>query len=207
MTVTGAADAPFGDLAAGLGALTDGYECRAVVFRLESRGTAAAPARDDLLWMERYPVPLIASIEGDLSGAGGVLAIGCDIRVAAPSAVLTAGGVGSRRMLRLLGEKRSVAVLERGGRLDGRAAFEIGLVTAVSDDPYGEALRLARVIASRGPIATRFAKEAAWRGLELPLEQALRFETDLTVLLQSTKDRAEGVRAFLEKRAAAFTGD
>jgi len=40
----------------------------------------------------------------------------------------------------------------------------------------------------------------------MPLEQALRYETDLTVILQTTKDRAEGVRAFLEKRSPKFNG-
>ena len=70
-----------------------------------------------------------------------------------------------------------------------------------------EAARLAGVIAGRGPIATRLGKEAVWRGLPQPLEQALRFETDLTLLLQTTKDRAEGVRAFLEKRQPNFTGE
>ena len=52
----------------------------------------------------------------------------------------------------------------------------------------------------------RYAKEAISRGLEMPLEQALRFETDLTIILQTTEDRAEGVRAFLEKRNAEFKG-
>ena len=65
---------------------------------------------------------------------------------------------------------------------------------------------IAAVIASRGPLATRLAKEAIWRGLAQPFEQALRFETDLTLLLQTTKDRAEGVRAFLEKRSPQFEG-
>ncbi|MYD29128.1 MAG: hypothetical protein F4X03_09525 [Dehalococcoidia bacterium] len=67
--------------------------------------------------------------------------------------------------------------------------------------------RAAEAVAARGPIATRLAKEAVWRGLDQPLEQALRFETDLTLLLQATKDRAEGVRAFLEKRPPDFTGE
>jgi len=52
----------------------------------------------------------------------------------------------------------------------------------------------------------RFAKEAISRGLEMTLEQALRYETDLTVILQTTEDRAEGVRAFLEKRKPEFKG-
>jgi enoyl-CoA hydratase/carnithine racemase len=55
-------------------------------------------------------------------------------------------------------------------------------------------------------LAVQLAKEAIWRGLEMPLEQALRFETDLTLLLQTTKDRAEGVSAFLEKREPHFIG-
>ncbi len=52
----------------------------------------------------------------------------------------------------------------------------------------------------------RYAKEAINRGLEMPLEQALRYETDLTIILQTTEDRAEGVRAFLKKRKPKFKG-
>ena len=76
----------------------------------------------------------------------------------------------------------------------------------------GEALSagLAEVIAGRiaerGPIAVRYAKEAVRRGLEMPLEQALRYETDLTIILQTTEDRTEGVSAFLEKRKPKFKG-
>ena len=83
-----------------------------------------------------------------------------------------------------------------------------GLVSRVG--PAGSAGKVAQgaaeAVATRGPIATRLAKEAVWRGLDQPLEQALRFETDLTLLLQATKDRAEGVRAFLEKRPPEFPG-
>ncbi|MCA9853125.1 MAG: hypothetical protein KC482_05930, partial [Dehalococcoidia bacterium] len=75
-----------------------------------------------------------------------------------------------------------------------------------AEDPFTEALRLATVVASRAPHATQLAKEAIWRGMEMPLQQALRFETDLTLLLQTTKDRAEGVAAFIEKRQPNFTG-
>jgi enoyl-CoA hydratase/carnithine racemase len=61
-------------------------------------------------------------------------------------------------------------------------------------------------MAARGPLALRYAKEAVRRGLEQPLDQALRYETDLTVILQTTEDRAEGVRAFMEKREPEFRG-
>ena len=65
---------------------------------------------------------------------------------------------------------------------------------------------VARRIAARGPVAVRVAKEAVARGIELPLSQALRLEHDLTVLLQATADREEGVRAFLERRPPRFEG-
>ncbi|MER3420084.1 MAG: hypothetical protein C4290_05970, partial [Chloroflexota bacterium] len=64
----------------------------------------------------------------------------------------------------------------------------------------------AGVIAARGPLAVRYAKEAVAHGTEMPLEQALRYETDLTIILQTTADRAEGVRAFIEKRPPRFSG-
>lgn len=205
--IHGAADAPFAALWGVLSGLTDGYETRAVVLPLAGAGTVAPPAPADLLAMERYAIPLIAAVTGDVSGAAGLLALGCDIRVAGPGVQLSAGRIGSRRTLRLLGERGSVAAMERGGRLDAATALDFGLVTAIADDPALEARRLAAIIASRGPIATRLAKEAIWRGAELPLEHGLRMETDLTILLQSTKDRDEGVRAFLEKRTPLFTGD
>jgi enoyl-CoA hydratase/carnithine racemase len=84
----------------------------------------------------------------------------------------------------------------------------IGLVSQVvpRDRLLVEASALAGRIAARGPIAVRYAKEAVNQGLDMSLEQALRFETDLTIILQTTEDRAEGVRAFLEKRAPEFRG-
>ena len=69
-----------------------------------------------------------------------------------------------------------------------------------------ESAAIAQRIAERGPLAVRYAKEAVARGAEMPLEQALRFETDLTIILQTTEDRAEGVKAFLEKRSPDFKG-
>jgi enoyl-CoA hydratase/carnithine racemase len=134
------------------------------------------------------------------------LALACDVRVAAAAAEFQFTAFGARRQLALLRRAAAVEVFEREGRLRAADALPLGLVSAVAD-PLPEALRLASVIASRGPIATRLAKEAIWRGLELPLEHALRFETDLTLLLQTTKDRAEGVSAFLEKRPPTFRGE
>ncbi len=102
-----------------------------------------------------------------------------------------------------------ITVMHEAATFAGVQAIEArrrGEIFAVAADPYAEGLRVATVVASRAPHATQLAKEAIWRGIEMPLAQALRFETDLTLLLQTTKDRAEGVAAFLEKRHPHFIG-
>ncbi|MEO9254609.1 MAG: enoyl-CoA hydratase-related protein [Tepidiformaceae bacterium] len=168
--------------------------------------TVASP--EELRRLSLFALPLVFASEGDLAGVECDVALGCDIRVCGPEATLQAPSWNSPRVERLLG-RDSANGLEDGTSLAAQEALALGLVSHVTDGEtaldYGS--RLAASIASRGPIATRLGKEAIWRGLEMPLEQALRFETDLTLLLQTTEDRAEGVRAFIEKRAPKFTGD
>ena len=200
--VEGAADAAAGELRAWLEELTSGYETRCVVLALAGGGEGNGGAAWLAQW---FPVPVVAAIEGSITGTAAALAIAADIRVAARDVALGVPGTPSREL-----EARAAAIgFEPRRPMPGAEAFARGAVSALTE-PGGalaEAMRVARVIASRGPIATRLGKEAVWRGLPQPLEQALRFETDLTLLLQTTKDRAEGVRAFLEKRAPVFTGE
>ena len=162
------------------------------------------------LWRD-YPLPVVFAFEGRLAGAAAALALGCDIRVCGEEAALE---LDSRVMDDLtVARARALLGLAEGDtippRFTAEGALETGLVsrTGAAGSAGELARRAAEAIASRGPIATRLAKEAVWRGLSQPLEQALRFETDLTLLLQATKDRAEGVRAFLEKRPPKFTGE
>lgn len=196
-----------GAILATLDALRDDPEARVVLLHAGDGATPALSVDDEcLLRLERFALPVVFAFEGLLQGEALAVALACDIRVCgAQAAIDTAGLPGARAAGRL-------ALLAGPGVPVAHTATEAlqhGLVSRVA--PAGAAVSVGRevaaAIASRGPIATQLAKEAIWRGLQMPLEQALRFETDLTLLLQTTKDRAEGVRAFLEKRPPVFTGE
>ena len=161
------------------------------------------------------PQPIVAAITGQAESAGLELALACDIRVAGKNVsfgmpetglgmVPRAGG--TQRLPRVVGRAPSLRMLLTGESIDAAEAFRIGLVSEVVEDSTVEtaALNIARMIASRGPIATRLAKEAVLRGTEIPLADALLTELDMTVILQTTADRAEGVEAFVEKRVPRF---
>ena len=155
----------------------------------------------------------MAVLDAPLVDGGLELALCADVRVAGagitiglPSAgdqLPIAGGL--QRLARAVGRGRALELVLVSEPIDAVTARTWGLVSVVAEDPASEAAVAAR-IAQRGPLATRFAKEAVRRGIEMPLDQALRYETDLTVLLQTTEDRAEGVEAFVEKRDPEFHG-
>jgi enoyl-CoA hydratase len=187
----------------------------------EIEGEAAARSGDVLGhtfdFLAQMPRPVICALNGDALSAGLELALACDIRLAGPEArfafpeigwglIPMAGG--TQRLARIVGRAAALEILLTAQPIDAQAALRIGLVSQVvpRDELMAEASALAGRIAARGPIAVRYAKEAVSQGLDMSLEQALRFETDLTIILQTTEDRAEGVRAFLEKRAPEFHG-
>lgn len=163
------------------------------------------------------PQPVICAVRGPAHSIALELALACDIRIAEEGATFampdTAGGSvplggGTQRLPRAVGRAEALRLILLGEEIDASEALRIGLVSRVvlSEELDSAAQAIAGAIAARGPIATRLAKEAVHRGVEMPLDQALRYELDLTVLLQSTADRAEGVRAFVEKRPPRFIG-
>jgi enoyl-CoA hydratase len=159
--------------------------------------------------------PVIAAINGDALGAGLELALSCDIRTSSENARfgfpetsygLIPGGGGTQRLPRIVGRGKASEMILIAEPLDAREAYRIGLISKVvpGDKLAEEAKEIAKRLVSRAPIAVRYAKEALNKGMDMTLEQGLRLEADLSFLLQSTEDRAEGIRAFLEKRTAHF---
>jgi enoyl-CoA hydratase len=167
--------------------------------------------------MDRCPQPIIAAIRGYAFGGGLELALACDIRIAGEDAQLglteinlaiIPGGGGTQRLPRLVGRGKALEMILTGARLPAVEALRIGLVERVvpAAEVLPTAMELARSLATKAPVALRYAKEAVVKGLELPLADGLRLEGDLSTLLRTTEDRVEGARAFLEKRPPRWLG-
>ncbi|HYB89508.1 MAG TPA: enoyl-CoA hydratase/isomerase family protein [Candidatus Binataceae bacterium] len=162
--------------------------------------------------------PTVAIINGDAIDEGLEFAMAADVRVAIRSArfALTQLGRnslprfgGTQRLARLAGVSTALRMLLAGVAVDGVEAARTGLVTYLADDAgkLAEASgKVAQAILSRGPVAVRLAKDAVLKGYDMTLDQGIRLEEDLYALLQTTTDRAEGVRAFLERRKPLFRG-
>jgi enoyl-CoA hydratase/carnithine racemase len=161
--------------------------------------------------------PVIAAISGDAIGQGLELALGCDIRIAAETSHFGLPHIktglipydgGTQRLSRLVGRGKAFEMILTGEIIDAQEALRIGLVNRVvsKGELMEVAMKLAQEMASKGPIALRYAKEAIYKGMDMTLEQGLRLEADLYLLIHTSKDRTEGIRAFREKRAPKFEG-
>ena len=178
------------------------------------RETALA-GQDVANTLAALPLPTVAALHGFAIGGGLELALACDLRVAAPGTRLglpetTLGLIpgygGTQRLPRLIGEARALDLILTGRLIDADEAFTFGLVSRLADDPLEAAEALARTTLNNAPVALGLAKEAVVRGLDATLPQGLEIEADLFGLVAGTEDRAEGVRAFLEKRKPEYSG-
>jgi enoyl-CoA hydratase len=167
--------------------------------------------------LEMVAKPSIAAVNGFALGGGLELAMSCTMRVASPAARLgqpevklgiIAGYGGTQRLPRLVGRGKAMELLLTADMVDAAEAHRIGLVNHVVDAAqlmdYCRSL-LMRVLAN-GPVAVSLTMQAVDVGMNCGLEEGLRFETAAFGITAATEDRREGTRAFLEKRAAAFTG-
>jgi enoyl-CoA hydratase len=167
--------------------------------------------------IRRVSKPVIAAVSGFALGGGCELAMSCDIIIASETARfgqpeirlgLMPGAGGTQRLTRAIGKSRAMEVVLTGRTVTAQDALAWGLVSRVMPvELYlDEAKRLAREIAAQPPIAVRMAKEAVLQAFETTLGSGLEFERRCFHLLFGTEDKREGVRAFLEKRPAQFTG-
>jgi len=167
--------------------------------------------------MAVYPKPVIAMINGYCLGGGCELSMSCDIRVASDRASfgqpeinlgLIPGGGGTQRMPRIVGMGQAMRLILSGDRIKADEAKEIGLVDLVfpHDELRAKTLELAQRIASKSPLTLRVAKESMRASERMAIEEGLMWERDLFCLCFSSEDKKEGVAAFLEKRAATWTG-
>ncbi len=162
-------------------------------------------------------VPVIAALHGVCYGAGLQLALGADLRIAAPTAKLSIMEIkwglipdmGAFRVLpRLMPADRALALILTAEVINGVKAQAIGLVTRTADDPLNAARALARAFAEKNPDAVRAIKtlvRAAWPGGEAQGEAALALEADLQANILLSANQQEAVRAALEGRAPQFS--
>ncbi len=159
----------------------------------------------------RLPMPVVAHAGGPVRDGALELWVACDLRIAGTAASfgLSDGYVPQAgltyRLPRLVGRTAALDLLLVRMAIDPAEAVRVGLATRIADE--AAAGDLASRLDELPPIAARFAKDAVLRGSELPLEHALRLETDLYALLQTTADRAEGLSAYRERRMPRFRGE
>ena len=165
----------------------------------------------------RCPKPVIAAVQGTASAAGCQLVATCDLAVAADTATFATPGVNiglfcSTPMVALsrnVGRKRAMEMLLLGEMLSAADAADYGLVNRVvaRDRVLPEAMAMAAAIASKSPLTVAIGKEAFYRQLEAPLGEAYAYAADVMVRNMLARDAAEGIGAFIEKRAAKWSGD
>lgn len=167
--------------------------------------------------LRAFPKPVIAAVNGWALGGGCELAMHADIIVAGEGARfgqpeirvgIVPGAGGTQRLARAVGKFKAMRILLTGEPVTAQEASAMGLVSEVVPDAevLDRALALASTIAAMPPLAARKIKELVLSGADIPLEGALRLERQAFQLMFSTADQKEGMRAFLEKRPAAFEG-
>ena len=166
---------------------------------------------------ETSPKPVVAAVNGFALGGGCELAMACHIRIASESAKfgqpevklgIVPGYGGTQRLPRLGGKGRALQLLLTGEMIDAAEAYRIGLVNRVvpAADLIGSAREMLTGMLAQGPIALAAVIDSVDRGLDMGLGDGMALEATYFGLLSSSADKAEGMRAFLEKRAAAFSG-
>ncbi len=167
--------------------------------------------------IENLRKPVIAAINGLCLGGGTELAMACHIRILGDQAqmglpeillgIMPAFG-GTQRAARILGPAMALEVMLTGKFLPAGECARIGLVNRVvsHDTVIDEAMKLAKDLSFKGPLAVAAIIEAVMEGGRMPMAEGLRLESELFGRLAGSEDKKEGISAFFEKRKPVFKG-
>ncbi len=167
--------------------------------------------------LEELPIPVVAAVNGFALGGGLELALACDFIYASENAKfglpectlgLMPGYGGTVRLPRRVGVGRAREMTFTGAMITAEEALRIGLANKVvpQADLLNAALETCKTIASRAPLAVARIKKSIHEGMNMSETQASALEARLFGELFATEDKAEGVRAFIEKRKPVFSG-
>lgn len=168
--------------------------------------------------IEELPIPAIAAVNGFALGGGSEAALACDFIYASTNAVfgmpeinlgLIPGFGGTQRLARLVGNSRAKELIFTGKNIKADKALEFGIVNKVCtpETLMEEVLKTANLMASKGKVALRAAKEVIMNGTSVNLETGCRIENDGFAIAMTSEDAKEGTTAFLEKRKPVFKGE
>jgi len=167
--------------------------------------------------LEEFPKPSVAAIHGFAFGGGLELALACDLRVVEQGARLglpemklgvLPGAGGTQRLPRLLPPAIAKQMILTGEPIDAERAWQLGLVNELAErgGALAAAEALATTLAAGAPLALAAGKRLIDHGLGMDLETAIAYERETVSVLFSTEDRAEGLKAFRERRPGEFRG-
>ena len=167
--------------------------------------------------IKKIKKPVIAAVSGFALGGGCELMMHCDLIVASETAKIgqpeikigvMPGAGGTQRLTRNLGKALAMEMVLTGRFLSAEEALRAGLINKVVPvELYlQEAIALAKVVAENSPVALKLAKEAVLQAFNSSLDEGLLFERKNFYLTFASEDQKEGMKAFVEKRKAAFKG-
>ena len=205
----------FGKMAEGGGARKSSSSEGEVTSGLASRTHGISNRAQYAVWTWREaPVPVIAAVHGVAFGGGFQLMLGADIRIAHPETRLSIMEIkwglvpdmaGTAIMRNLVREDIVRELTYTGRQFSGSEALEMGFVTHVSDDPYADAMALAKEIAGKNPDAISAAKQIFNSATDMSDAELLMQESVLQAGIISTPNQVEAVKSTMEKRPANYS--
>jgi len=184
-------------------------------------GQRVADIRNLANTIENVPVPVIAAVDGTALGGGFELALSCDFIVCASNSIfglvetrlgIIPGAGGTQRLARAVGGPLAKELVYTARLFRAQQALEYGAVNRVNEQneegtsAYNSALEIAREILPNGPIAIKMAKKAISHGQQVDINNGCAIEEFCYSQVIPTKDRLEGLLAFVEKRKPNYTG-